>query len=97
MACSLSNQGRIDDAISRAQGGGGYPSMNQIQKQIERGQAPKTIKRAESDRRDYNTDHIHFTDGSALYKNGTWKHGGKQLTNKEKEWLESVGWELPVN
>jgi hypothetical protein len=34
-------------------------------------------------------------DGSALNVDGTWKHGGRALTNVQKQWLTSNGWSLP--
>lgn len=40
-------------------------------------------------------DHVHFSDGSALNYDGTWKHGGKNLTTKEIRWLEKFNWTLP--
>ena len=40
-------------------------------------------------------DNVHFKDGSALNKDGTWKHGNRKLTNDEKAWLQKHGWKLP--
>ncbi len=40
--------------------------------------------------------HVHFTDGSVFNVDGTWKHGGKLLTSKEKKWLKSYGWKMPA-
>ena len=36
--------------------------------------------------------HVHFKDGNALNQDGTWKHGGRKLTNKEKKFLEKYDW-----
>lgn len=44
---------------------------------------------------DFEKDHVHFKDKSALNNDGTWKHGKRDLTNKEKEWLRNHNWELP--
>ena len=72
---------------------------NQMQKEVERGQAPAGIHRVDK----YNTqvkgekDHIHLDndDGPALNRDGTWKHGGRILTNSEKEWISQHGWKHP--
>ena len=42
---------------------------------------------------DYEKPHVHFKDGNTLNQDGTWKHGGRDLTNKEKEFLKRYGWE----
>jgi hypothetical protein len=71
-----------------------------MQKQVERDQAPKSILRVDNahppgDR----FDHVHFVDEGhgkhALYNNGEWKHGGRSLTNAEEEWLIKNEWPLP--
>jgi len=66
-----------------------------MQKQVERNQAPKSIERVDNARTPYEKDQVHFKDGSAMNKDGSWKHGGRALTNAEKEWLTKNGWELP--
>ena len=40
-------------------------------------------------------DHVHFKDGSALRKDGVWRHGGKRLTNEEIKFLKTHGWTIP--
>jgi hypothetical protein len=70
-------------------------SPNRLQQQVERGQAPRTVDRVDRGKIYGEKDHIHFKDGSALNKNGTWKHGEKELTKAEKEWIEDNGWETP--
>jgi hypothetical protein len=71
------------------------PSVNQMNQEIQQGRAPSTIKRIDpaNPPRFDRYIHVHFTDGSALYINGEWKHGSKKLTNAEKEWLKKNGWE----
>ena len=69
--------------------------VNQMQKRIERGQAPKTIDRVDKARAYMEQDNVHFKDGSSLNRDGSWKHGGKILTNVEKEFLLEFGWKLP--
>ena len=38
---------------------------------------------------------MHFKDGNALNQDGTWKHGGRELTNEEKKYLKGIGWKIP--
>ncbi|MEM9391993.1 MAG: hypothetical protein AAGA02_16055 [Bacteroidota bacterium] len=59
------------------------------------GKAPKTIKRFDKGKILGERDHVHFTDGSALNIDGTWKHGGRKLTKKEIEFLALNGWIIP--
>lgn len=40
-------------------------------------------------------DYVHFRDGAALNKDGTWKHGSRKLTNKGIRYLEKNGWKIP--
>ena len=66
-----------------------------MQKQVEKGQAPKSVDRVDPGLGPNEQDHIHFSDGDALNEGGTWKHGGRTLTNAENEWIESNGWNTP--
>lgn len=66
-----------------------------LQMQIAKGQAPKSIIRADASRYPFEKDHVHFADGSALNFDGTWKHGWRDLSKKEVEWLQKNGWEIP--
>jgi hypothetical protein len=70
-------------------------SINQTQKAIERGKAPKTVIRADKGRVPGEQDNIHFNDGSAINRDGTWKHGGRSLTNPEKKFLQESGFKIP--
>ncbi len=78
-------------------------SANQIRQQIAKGQAPSSVKRIDTAEASVpgSQDHIEFSDGRALNKDGTWRHGTGggsgtgTLTNKEKKWLESIGWTIP--
>lgn len=65
-----------------------------MQSQVEKNQAPKSVDRVDT-ASEREKPHIHFDDGSALNQDGTWKEKGRELTNKEKEWIEKNGWELP--
>ena len=66
-----------------------------LQKQIQRGNSPKSVARADKGRGSYEKDHLHFKDGSALHSDGTWKHGKRELTTKEIDWLKKNGWDSP--
>jgi hypothetical protein len=70
-------------------------SRNQLQKQVEKGKAPKTVERVDPGIGPNEQDHIHFSDDSALNEDGTWKHGGRPLSNAETEWIQENGWNTP--
>jgi RHS repeat-associated protein len=70
-------------------------SPNQLNEEINRGQAPKEVKRVDTGKVTGEQTHAHFKDGSALNKNGTWKHGQSELSNATKNWLIDNGWKLP--
>jgi RHS repeat-associated protein len=76
-------------------GPGNPTSPNQMNQQVQKGQAPNSVDRVDSPRFPFERPHIEFTDGNALNNDGTWKHGGRQLTNAEKEWISQNGWTLP--
>ncbi len=63
-------------------------SSGKLQKEIERDQAPSSVDRADKGRGSFEKDHVHLDDDEhALNHDGTWKHGGRELTNVEKKWL----------
>lgn len=76
-------------------------SPNQMQKQVERGQAPSEVDRVDKDNSSVGSQpHIHFgEDYQSLNIDGTWGHeGGKKipkLTKDVVEWIEKNGWTLP--
>jgi RHS repeat-associated protein len=70
-------------------------SINQINKAIQRGKAPKSITRADKGKIKGEQDNIHFSDGSAINRDGSFKHGGRPLTNAEKDFLKDNGFKLP--
>ena len=39
-------------------------------------------------------DHVHFDDGAALNKDGSWKHGQRELTQEERNYLQENGWTI---
>ncbi|CAF0817253.1 unnamed protein product [Adineta steineri] len=72
-------------------------NVNQMQQEVKKGQAPDTVSRVDQaslhpgDR----YAHVHFKDGAALRDDGTWKHGGRNLSREEKKWLDKWGWTHP--
>ncbi|HLJ29455.1 MAG TPA: RHS repeat-associated core domain-containing protein [Candidatus Angelobacter sp.] len=62
-------------------------SSNQMQEQVERGQAPKSVARVDKGIGPHEQNHVHFNDGSVLNSDGTWKHASHDLTNAERGWL----------
>jgi len=76
-------------------GGGGRTSPNQMNQQAQKGQAPASVDRVDTPRFPHEQPHIEFKDGNALNIDGTWKHGGRALTNEEANWITSNGWSLP--
>ena len=66
-----------------------------MKSQVMRGQAPDSVDGVDSPKFPNEQPHIHFKDGNALNIDGTWKHGGRPLTNAEAEWITSNGWSLP--
>ncbi len=67
----------------------------ELQKEVEKGRVPDSVDRVDKGLGPYEKDHVHFKDDHALNHDGTWKHGGRNVTNKEKKWLEENGWEVP--
>ena len=72
-------------------------SINQLQKDVEKGRAPKGIERFDN-AHDSKTGqpHVHFKDSkeSALNRDGSWKEGYHDLNKKEKEYLKKHGWNI---
>ena len=73
-------------------------NVNQMNQEIKKGTAPKSIIRIDQAYQSRPGDeyaHVHFVDGAALRDDGTWKHNPRTLTNAEKDWLRKWGWTLP--
>jgi hypothetical protein len=70
-------------------------SAGRMQREVDRGQAPRSVRRVDRARAYREQDNVHFKSGDTLNRDGTWKHGGRDLTNGEKEWLSGHGWSLP--
>lgn len=70
-------------------------SPNQMQKQVEKGQAPDEVDRVDKAHDKYGQDHVHFKDGTSINKDGTIHDKGKgtpKLTRKVLDWLNKNGW-----
>ena len=71
-------------------------SQSQMQKQVERGQAPKDIGRVDKPHVPGQQPHVHFKDGTSLNQDGTIHdahRGTPSVSNKVREWLIKNGWE----
>ena len=74
-------------------------SINQLQKEVNSGKAPKGIERFDKGKILNEQDHVHFSKdsgGGALNMDGTWKHEsvGNPLTNKIIKYLKENGLEI---
>ena len=70
-------------------------SQNQLQKQVEKGQAPKEIDRVDKAHIDGQQPHVHFKDGTSLNQDGTVHDAHNSVpnpSNATKEWLQTNGW-----
>ena len=70
-------------------------SPGNLQKTGGEGTAPKSVDRVDKGRGPFEKDHIEFKSGDALNQDGTWKHGGRELTGAESDWVQQNGWNLP--
>lgn len=75
-------------------------SRNQMQRQVERKQAPDEVDRVDPPHTNApnQQDHIHFKDGTALNADGTISHDGNGIpiiTKPIAKWITSNGWKLP--
>lgn len=73
-------------------------SLNQLNKDVQAGRAPKGIKRFDKgkDTKNLPEDEVHFDDGSSLYRSGKWRHDkGHRLTNDQTKYLKENGWTIP--
>ena len=75
-------------------------SVNQMNEQIKRGQAPKSVDRV--DKAQYSVKnskiHVHFKDGTSLNIDGTIHdaNGGiPKVGRQARKWLEKYGWQIP--
>ncbi len=70
-------------------------SQNQLQKQVERGQAPRDVDRVDKPHQKGQQPHVHFKDKTSLNQDGTVHdaHNGiPSPSNEVKNWLRNNGW-----
>lgn len=80
---------QVDDASKNK-------SPSQLNKEIQKGQAPRGIERIDKGSKSVKGEqtHVHFKDGTALNIDGTWKDGNGMLNQAQKEWLSKNGWNI---
>ncbi|MBC7406121.1 MAG: hypothetical protein H7230_01460 [Candidatus Parcubacteria bacterium] len=94
--------------VAEARGGcdWGQMSQTQINRQIQKGSAPKQVKRLDvnggeivgGNYQDPAQVHFNNCQNCALLKDGTWKHTPPksfQLDKTTKKWLTEINWKLP--
>jgi hypothetical protein len=90
--------GAIGKIIGKIAGGtsgaGKFLSPNQMNKAIQRGQAPDGIRRIDIGKVKGEQMHATFASGAALNRDGTWKHGQERLTAAQRKWLLQNGWTI---
>jgi hypothetical protein len=69
--------------------------VGRMNREIRTDRAPDGVKRVDKGKVSGEQDHVHFRDGSALNEDGSWKHGGTELTRAIEKWLSKWGWNLP--
>ena len=72
-------------------------SPSSLQKEVEKGRAPKDVDRVDKPHVEGQKPHIHFKDKTSLNNDGTIhdKHRGMpDVSNKVRKWLESHGWRV---
>lgn len=72
-------------------------SQSQMQKQVERGQAPKEVDRVDKPHVPGQQPHVHFKDGTSLNQDGTIHdahRGIPNISNNVREWITQNGWEI---
>jgi hypothetical protein len=70
-------------------------SQNQMQRQVEKGKAPKEIERVDKTHQKGGQNHVHFKNGTSLNQDGTVHDAHKGIpnpSNASKEWLRDNGW-----
>lgn len=72
-------------------------SPGKMQREVEKGQAPKDVKSVHSPKN--GKPHVHFKDGTSINNDGTPHdrgHGTPKLTKDVKKWLEKHNWPTEV-
>jgi RHS repeat-associated protein len=85
-------------AVGVAAGGKKPSSAGKMQKQVERGQAPRDVKRVDPPHPGTPEPHVHYTDGTSSTQSGKVHDAHKGQPNPSgstRAWLESNGWTPP--
>jgi hypothetical protein len=63
---------------------------------VNRGQAPEGIDRIDTDgMAPSGPPHVHFSDGSSMYLDGSARHGKPNPTNRQRKWLnKNAGFDI---
>lgn len=74
-------------------------SPNQMNTAIRNGKAPAGIIRVDVPKIPGEKLHVHFSNGTALNQDGTWKHdhessGSGTVSSAQAEWLRKCGWNI---
>lgn len=70
-------------------------SQNKMQRQVEKGKAPKEIERVDKAHQKGGQNHVHFKNETSLNPDGTVHDAHKGIpnpSNASKEWLRDNGW-----
>ena len=77
-------------------------SVNQMRKQIERGQSPEEVEFAHNGHIEGQQPHIHIRGKGSINQDGTlghignWEEGGYRISNETKRWITGNGWKVPT-
>jgi hypothetical protein len=69
-----------------------------MQKEVERGRAPKQVDRVDNPHQDGQQPHVHYKDKTSSNRDGTLHDKGKGTpnpTNKVIDWLKKHNWTPP--
>jgi RHS repeat-associated protein len=97
---ALDNLGTIWDALWAEGAGeavGKVASPGNMQRQVEKGQAPSDVDRVDAPHIPGQLPHVHFGDGTALNNDGTTSHTSRGTPNpsgKTIDWLNKNGWKV---
>ena len=72
-------------------------SQSQMQRQVEKGQAPKEVDRVDKPHVKGQQPHVHFKDGTSLNQDGSVHDAHKgipNVSNQVKKWLIQNGWKV---
>ena len=97
MANAVSNKAQgYNRGSSKTSTSSAPKSINQLNQDVKKGKAPKGITDFHTGKVVGEQEHVHFKDGSALNKDGTWKHGDgkKSLTIEQAQYLKQNGWNI---